>query len=108
LYLDISADLPQRGSTVSSIFVLAGNVYASGNQDNDIAQLWKNEAALQLTGASQSSAANQVFVSGSDVFVGGASPSNSGVPTATYWKNGVPTQLGTHFSSAFALTVVNR
>jgi hypothetical protein len=98
------------GSTISSIFVSGTNVYASGNQDNDLAQLWKNEAPLQLTGASLTSAANQVFVSGSDVFVGGASLSNSGVPTATYWKNGMPTQIGdrTHFSSAFALTVVNR
>jgi hypothetical protein len=98
------------GSTISSIFVSGTNVYASGNQDNDLAQLWKNEAPLQLTGASLSSAANQVFVSGSDVFVGGASLSNSGVPTATYWKNGIPTKVGdgTHFSTALALTLVNR
>jgi hypothetical protein len=98
------------GSTVSSIFVSGTNVYASGNQDNDLAQLWKNEAPLQLTGASPTSAANQVFLSGSDVFVGGASLSNSGVPTATYWKNGIPTQVGdlTHLSAAFALIVVNR
>jgi len=97
-------------TTVSSVFVSGTNVYASGNQNNDVAQLWKDGAPVQLSGVSSGSAANQVFVSGSDVFVGGASLNNSGVPTATYWRNGVPVQVGdsTHFSSAFALTVVIR
>jgi hypothetical protein len=97
-------------TTASSVFVSGTNVYASGNQNNDIAQLWKDGAPAQLSGASSGSAANQVFVSGPDVFVAGASLNNSGVPLATYWKNGVPVQIGdgTHFSSAFALTVVIR
>jgi hypothetical protein len=97
-------------STATSVFVSGTDVYASGNQNNDVAQLWKDEAPVHLGGAFSGSAANQVFVSGFDVFVGGASLNNSGVSTATYWKNGLPIPVGdgTHSSTAFALIVVIR
>lgn len=97
-----------RSSGASSIFVSGGDVYIAGNQQNSFAQAWKNQSPLQLTGTSGESAANQIAVSGGDVYVGGALVNNSAEPVATYWKNGTPVSItdGTHFATAFALTVV--
>jgi hypothetical protein len=63
---------------------------------------------VQLTGSSARSAANQVVVSGGDVYIGGAIDNDAGEAVATYWKNGVPVSItdGTHPAAAFALTVV--
>lgn len=98
------------GSTVSSIFVSDSDVYVSGNEDNNLGDLWKNEMPVELTGSSAGSAANQVVFAGGHSFVGGAVINSSGRPVATYWKDGVPVSItdGTHFATAFALTVIER
>lgn len=95
----------------SSIFVSGTNIYVSGNDDaNTVAELWKDRVLLPLTQASLGSSANQVLVSGTDVFVAGAILNDSGKAVATYWKNGESVSLtdGTQFSSAFAVSVVAR
>jgi len=97
-----------RSTAVSSIFVSGADVYFTVNAQNSFGEAWKNQVPLQLTGASGSSAANQIAVSGGDVYVGGALVNNSAQAVATYWKNGAPVSVtdGTHFATAFALTVV--
>jgi hypothetical protein len=88
------------------MFVSGNDIYVSGNQANNVAELWKNQVSLQL-GVFPSSAANQVVVSGSDVFVGGAVINNTGLAVATFWKNGVSVSItdGTHDASAYALAI---
>jgi hypothetical protein len=97
-----------RSTGASSIFVSGADVYVAGNQLDSFGEAWKNQLPLQLTGTSERSAANQIAVSGGDVYVGGALVNNSAEPVATYWKNGTPVSItdGTHFATAFALTVV--
>jgi hypothetical protein len=98
----------KTGTTASSIFVSGTDVYVSGNKDNNIGDLWKNEMPAELTGSSAGSAANQVIFAGGHTFVGGTVINPSGVPAVTYWKDGVPVPItnGTHSATAFALAVV--
>ncbi len=95
-------------SDVVSIFATGTDVYATGNQSNNLAEFWKNGVLTPLTSASTESGANQMVVSGSDVYIGGGEIGNSGQGIAGYWKNGafVPVTDGTHFASAFGLAVV--
>jgi len=95
---------------VASIFASGTDVYATGNQSNSLAEFWKNGVLTPLTSASTESGANQIVVSGGDVYIGGGEIGSSGQGIAGYWKNGafVPVTDGTHFASAFGLAVVTQ
>jgi hypothetical protein len=95
---------------VVSIFASGTDVYATGNQSNSLAEFWKNGVLTPLTSASTESGANQMVVSGDDVYIGGGEIGSSGEGIAGYWKNGafVPVTDGTHFASAFGLAVVTQ
>jgi hypothetical protein len=76
----------------SGVAVSGGNVFAVGWEGSDChghlgAVLWKNGAAVPLTDGWNDSA-NAVTVSGSDVYVAGASNG-----AAVLWKNGAPVPL---------------
>jgi hypothetical protein len=95
-------------SDVVSISVSGTDVYAIGNQSNNLAEFWKNGVQTPLTSGSTTSGVNQLVVSGSDVYIGGGEIGNSGQGIAGYWKNGAfaPVTDGTHFASTFGLAVV--
>lgn len=100
----------QTPTAASSIFVSGSDVYVSGNDLTGngaaIADLWTDGTLTQLSNGG-TSAANAVVVSGSDVYVAGANLTAGGA-AAGYWKNGVfiPLTDGTHFATAFSMTVV--
>jgi hypothetical protein len=78
---------------VTAIFVSGQDVYAVGTETQigpagltPYAMLWKNGIPTRLSG--KWSGASSVYVSGSDVYVGGAEDSY-----AAFWKNGVVTVL---------------
>ena len=68
------------------------DVYVAGSIGNN-AVIWKNGLPTYLTTGSSQAAANSVFVSGTDVYVGGYERSGFG-DIAKVWKNGVATNLG--------------
>jgi hypothetical protein len=91
---------PTLNSTISSIFVSASDIYAIGIGYNSFGGTiyllyWKNGVASILDSNSASgnifsnpSAINCIYVSGSDVYIGG----NNHV-SGCYWTNGVATNL---------------
>jgi hypothetical protein len=95
-----------QGALARSIFVSGNNVYVAGwrtktvqidpthTWTGPVATYWKNGVATELTAGTAGSAANSVFVVGTDVFVAGHSSQSFPAPAlATYWKNGVQVQL---------------
>ena len=68
------------------------DVYVAGSIGN-AAVIWKNGLPTYLTTGTNPAAANSVFVSGTDVYVGGYERSGFG-DIAKVWKNGVATNLG--------------
>lgn len=101
--------------TIRSVFVSNNDVYMAGNGATttsyglrNIAKIWKNGTATNLTDGTKNAFAEYVFVAGNDVYVAGTEtfgPTNSLVDQviiAKIWKNGVETALST---SANALSV---
>jgi hypothetical protein len=83
-------------------------VYAAGYEydgQRQVAKVWKNGVAENLTDESQISAANSVIVSGNDVYAAGSVGS-----VAAVWKNGVAQSLtdGTNSSNAYSVFVAER
>jgi len=97
----------QTSTDATSIFVSGSDVYASGNVADSQALFWKNGTMTVLT--NDQSAANQLVVSGKDVYIGGADWGSQGT-FAQYWKNAVPVRLtdGKNYASVFAITVATR
>ncbi len=86
--------------TSTAIYVAGNDLYVAGFESNGgdtaltlRALYWKNGIAKYLTTFAESTAvATAIFVSGSDVYVAGYEAIN-GTTYATYWKNGVATNL---------------
>jgi hypothetical protein len=77
-------------SSTPDVYV-AGVVY-SGSGGNGVATVWKNGVATSLTNGANEAEAYAVYVSGTDVYVGGYE-SNAGIYEPKIWKNGVPSTL---------------
>lgn len=100
---------PETNSTGESIFVSDQNVYVAGHAGGNTAYLWTNGvmSRLQPVGAT-SNAAYSVFVSGNDVYVAGnkVKSRDEYIRLATYWKNGVATDLTDGTSNAQINSIV--
>ena len=78
----------------NAVYVLGTDIYVAGHSNNgttqDIAVIWKNGVATNLTNGIKYADAKSVFVSGTDVYVTGFE--SSGPPlnpiVAKIWKNG--------------------
>jgi hypothetical protein len=70
----------------------------------NVATYWVNGQPTVLSTSPQSTVANAIFVSGSDVYVAGVDVVNE-VAYATYWKNGVATHLSPGTGGASAIYV---
>lgn len=81
----VMQQLPLREA--SSVFVADGDIYVAGNYYKDdgtyAVGMWKNGTVTQLAEGDSNPQLNVIYVSGSDVYVGGRS-SNIG----RLWKNG--------------------
>ena len=110
-------DGTQRGFA-NSIAVSGSDVYVAGGEQSlgsAVAKYWKNGAPVVLPDLGQGALAQSIFVSGPDVYVAGwqnkttqIDPTHSvSAAVATYWKNGVPTELtnGTTLSIAYSIFV---
>ena len=86
----------------------AKTVYVAG-QSNDRATLWKDSAPQQLSTTGNYSWATSVFVSGSDVYVGGLVINrfswDADIILPTIWMNGVSQQLSTTGNYSFVNSV---
>lgn len=91
------------GHEATSIYVSGSDVYVAGFDAGQIAKYWKNGIPVNLsTNASDYSLANDICVSGNDVFVAGVVGEKiyydsvyweMGTPSAVYWKNGIVVNL---------------
>ena len=72
-----------------------------------IATVWKNGIATSLTDGTNNAVANDVAVSGNDVYVVGFQEDANGVQTARLWKNGVQASLVTTPGSLANKVVLN-
>jgi hypothetical protein len=111
-------DGTQRGFA-NSVVLSGTDVYVAGGEQkqltNAVAKYWKNGVAVALPDLGQGAMAHSIFVLGNDVYVAGSqgkttqlSPMNAlHTQVATYWKNGVPTELtdGTALSVAYSIFV---
>jgi hypothetical protein len=79
--------------------VSSADVYVAG-EENGFAKIWRNGLPINLSNASDTSAALSVFVSGSDVHAVGYDKA-----VAKYWRNGVATNLTNGLSEVHALSV---
>ncbi len=75
---------------------IEADVYVAGYSFNgkaNVATLWKNGVATDLTDGTNGAVANSVFVKGTDVYVAITEVRANGVSVAKLWKNGVTTVL---------------
>jgi Carboxypeptidase regulatory-like domain len=99
------------GNVLACGTAAGANVYVVGTERDasgyDIAKIWKNGVAANLTNGNSNGSANSVFVSGSDVYVVGSESTNTGTAIAKIWKNGIVTNLtnGSNFANANSVFV---
>jgi hypothetical protein len=110
--IDVAFGLNVIGPT--SIFVSGSAVYTTMCVDPYGAGYWDNGVIKSLPARGnfgESSVANSIFVSGSDIYVAGAKfgngNNNPGNSTATYWKNGEEINIdsGIHNSNIISIVV---
>jgi uncharacterized protein YjdB len=95
--------LPGTGNTYAyGVFASGNDVYAAG-YSNFRVTAWKNGETVPMTYGNYFSESMAVFVSGSDVYVGG-DVDNNGFK-ATLWKNGEPTTICEDRSYVYSLFV---
>jgi len=104
--------LSQVNTNARSVVVSGADVYACGtlvgspDVYTNTAVYWKNGVMVPLTGGTTQAAANQIAVSGSDVYIGGADSDSQG-SFALYWKNGTQVRLpGSQPASVSSIAVV--
>ena len=100
-------ELLGTGTWADSIVASGSDVYVAAIPSNNVAEYFKNNVPVLLTAGTGQSAANQIAVSGRDVYVAGADWNAQGT-FAQYWKNGTPVRLtdGAQYASAFSIAVV--
>ncbi|MEO6540047.1 MAG: hypothetical protein ABIN74_03605 [Ferruginibacter sp.] len=86
------------------------DIYVAGVESNgtiDVAKVWKNGVATTLTDGTVNSAALEVQVSGTDVYVAGYSRVNFNTSTPKLWKNGTLNTLmnNCNFGEAYSVFV---
>lgn len=87
-------------------------MYVAGveyNGTTNVAKLWKNGVAQNLTDGTMYAYAYSVFVEGNDVYVAGFEDNSSNVYVAKVWKNGTAQDLtnGTNYAIARSVYVSN-
>ena len=70
-----------------------------------VATYWKNDNPVYLTDGTESSRAQDIYLSGNDVYVCGYERNSSGFNVAKYWKNGTPVNLSDGQSRAWAYSI---
>jgi hypothetical protein len=96
------------GGSANGVFVAGSDVYVVGSAyggAHQVARLWKNGVAQNLTDSTYESIANSVFVSGSDVYVAGYEKNTHGYKVAKLWKNGVVQDLTDGYHDAEANSI---
>lgn len=87
---------------INGLYVTGGDIYASGfGKDNigrTVAKIWKNGIATTLADSKFGNVqANDIFISGNDIYVVGTMPVSSLLPfiprMAVIWKNGIVSNL---------------
>ena len=81
-------------SVARSVFVNDDGRYIAGYEGNNtmqIAKIWKDDVATNLTNGTKSADISSIFVKGTDVYTCGYEYGTK--PMAKYWKNGVATNL---------------
>jgi len=88
------------GTTVSDMEVVGDDLYVIGEamySNNasvpNVGMIWKNGQPTKLTDGKSYIGLSKVFVSGTDVYVGGIEFNSAQVAVAKIWKNGTPTTL---------------
>jgi hypothetical protein len=77
-----------------------------GVDESDIvATYWKNDNPVYLTDGTQPSSAQDIYVSGNDVYVCGYERNSSDFDVAKYWKNGTSVDLSDGQSNARAYSI---
>ncbi|SFW15357.1 hypothetical protein [Chitinophaga sancti] len=75
------------------VYVIGEAMYANNGSVPNVGMIWKNGQPTKLTDAKYYVGLSKVFVSGSDVYVGGIEYNSAQVAVAKIWKNGTPTIL---------------
>jgi len=116
--VSINLTLPTGHGTptvqTGSITVQGGDVYVAGTVTlpSYTAVYWKNGSPVTLPSTNDYGQAIAIAINGTDVYVAGntSSSSNPNISisnTATYWKNGVVTQLASNGSDALSIAIQN-
>jgi len=99
-----------NGACAYSLFKNGEDFYVAGlvvgtTGLNPVATYWKNDNPVYLTDRTRSSRAQDIYVSGNDVYVCGYERNSSGFNVAKYWKNGTPVDLSDGQSRAWAYSI---
>ncbi len=108
---NLSTGLSNHGFA-SSVYILGADVYfagsSDGNQNNDVARIWKNGIGSNLATPNNvtNTYASSIFAFSTDVYVVGSSyDSNGDQEYPILWKNGVPVLLSTGNNKGYANSV---
>lgn len=93
-----------------SLFKSGEDLYVAGlvndvGWSDPVATYWKNDNPVYLTDGTEPSRAQDIYVSGNDVFVCGYERNSSGFNVAKYWKNGTPVDLSDGQARAWAYSI---
>lgn len=102
---DNSSKEDEINATVKDIYVCGYE--KKSNTGKFIATVWKNGFATNLTDGSNNAVANDVVVSGNDVYVVGFEEGANGVQMARLWKNGSQAGLASTPGSLANAVAVN-
>ena len=102
---DNSSNEEETKATVKDIYVCGYEKKSDAGRF--IATIWKNGVATSLTDGTNNAVANDVALSGNDIYVVGFQEDANGVQTARLWKNGLQASLASTPSSLANKVVVN-
>jgi hypothetical protein len=95
-------DSPHTSATAPIVYV-AG--YEQNSSGVNVAKLWKNGIATNLTDGTHDASAQSVFVNGADVYAAGYEQNSNGIYMTKLWKNGVATNLTDSTYNVYANSV---